>query len=266
MSSSLYTLPGSLPAKGQNIVIDRMPDARAKQAGDENAILDDRLDGDLSQAETLEENAHSARGADEDDSEAEQLPAYRGELRPALDLAARWLWRDGRPRAVIGRRRAVLWCNPAARRLLVAPVPLVIRNNHLCPAKGIDIAPVDAFLERLSSASTRLQVMDAETDRGVLLTAWADIVDGQQAAFIEFGLRELPFDCRESGMAAAFGLTKAECRIVDALAVMEAPSKIAERLGVSVHTVRTHIRRIYAKMKVRSQLHFMRLTMAYCGG
>jgi len=67
-------------------------------------------------------------------------------------------------------------------------------------------------------------------------------------------------------MAQAFGLTRAECRVVDALAMMEAPSQIAERLGVSVHTIRTHVRRIYAKLAVRSQMQFMRLTMAYCGG
>lgn len=191
---------------------------------------------------------------------------YRVELKRTLELAARWLWRDGRPRAAVGRDLSILWCNPAALRLLVDPSPLVIRNNHLCPAKGVDNAGVVSFLAGLDPATARLYVMDAESDRGVLLTAWADALDGHQVAFIEFALRELPFDAHQSGMARAFGLTKAECRVVDALAVMEPPSLIATRLGVSVHTIRTHVRRIYAKLAVRSQMQFMRLTMAYCGG
>jgi len=75
----------------------------------------------------------------------------------------------------------------------------------------------------------------------------------------------LPFDAQQSGMATAFKLTKAECRVIDAMAMMEPPAQIAARLGVSVHTIRTHIRRIYSKLAVRSQIQFMRLTMAYCG-
>lgn len=192
--------------------------------------------------------------------------AEQGEMRRALELAANWLWRDGRPRAVIARDRAVLWCNPAARRALVAPSPLVIRRNYLCPAKGIDIDPVDAFLAEIDSDIARLQVIDPQSEHSVLLTAWSETIDGAQAAFIEFGMRELPFDCEQSGMARAFGLTKAECRVIDAMAMMEPPVEIAARLGVSVHTIRTHIRRIYGKLAVRSQLQLMRLTTAYCGG
>ena len=195
-----------------------------------------------------------------------EVAGYRGDLRRTLELAARWLWLDGRPRAAVGRDLSILWCNPAARRLLVEPSPLVIRNDHLCPAVGAENAGVASFLTRLNSAPERLYVRDAEVDRGILLTAWADTIDGHHIAFIEFALRELPFDAHESGMARAFGLTKAECRVVDALAVMEPPSQIATRLGVSVHTIRTHVRRIYAKLAVRSQMQFMRLTMAYCGG
>ncbi len=191
---------------------------------------------------------------------------YRVELHRTLELAARWLWRDGRPRAAVGRDLSILWCNPAARRLLVEPSPLVIRNNRLCPTIGVENAGVVSFLAGLDTATARLFVMDPESDRGVLLTAWADTLDGHQIAFIEFALRELPFDAQESGMAQAFGLTRAECRVVDGLAVMESPSQIAARLGVSVHTIRTHVRRIYAKLAVRSQMQFMRLTMAYCGG
>lgn len=195
-----------------------------------------------------------------------ELAGHRGELRRALELAARWLWRDGRPRAVVGCDRSIVWCNPAAQRLLVAPSPLIIEDSCLRSGKGVELDGVDSFLAGLNSTTARLQVMDSQSERSVLLTAWADTIDGHQIAFVEFALRELPFDAQQSGMAQAFGLTKAECRVVDAMAVMEPPSRIAERLGVSVHTIRTHVRRIYGKLAVRTQMQFMRLTMAYCGG
>lgn len=254
-------------------MIDRVLDRRAEQALIVNDNAEDPPGSVRAEADVLigagtpdDDTASSHRPRDAAAADDARQSGYQGDLRPALDLAARWLWRDGRPRALLGHDRAIVWANPAARRLLVPPAPLVIRNNQLCTGEGVDPVSLDTFLDRLTSASTRLLVMDADNDHGVLLTAWADLVENQQVAFIQFGLRELPFDCRESGMAEAFGLTKAECRIVDALALMEAPSTIAERLEVSVHTVRTHIRRIYSKLKVRSQLQFMRLTMAYCGG
>lgn len=187
-------------------------------------------------------------------------------MRRLPEGASRWLWRDGRPRAVVARDRSIVWCNPAARRLLAGSAPLVIRRNHLCPAKGVDIEAVDAFLAETGAETARYQVLDAQSDRFVLLTAWTEMFEGAPVSFIEFGMRELPFDCQQSGMARAFGLTKAECRVIDAMAVMEPPSRIAERLGVSIHTIRTHIRRIYGKLSVRSQIQFLRLTMAYCGG
>ena len=194
----------------------------------------------------------------------EALP--RVEMRRFPENASRWLWRDGRPRAIVARDRAIVWCNPAARRLLSGSSPLIIRRNHLCAARGVDIEPVDAFLAETGAETARYQVLDAQSERFILLTAWSETVEGAQVSFIEFGMRELPFDCQESGMARAFGLTKAECRVIDAMAVMEPPARIAERLGVSIHTIRTHIRRIYGKLSVRSQIQFLRLTMAYCGG
>ena len=213
-----------------------------------------------------ESGAGDAGTGDAGAGESGDPSGFEGELRRALELASRWLWRDGRPRAVIGLDRSIQWCNPAARRLLVAPVPLMIRDNRLCPAKGVDSEAVDSFLAGMGSQTERLQVVDPQTERAVLLTAWSETIDGIQTAFIEFGLRELPFDAQQSGMAQTFGLTKAECRVVDALAEMESPIQIAARLGVSVHTIRTHVRRIYGKLAVRTQMQFMRLTMAYCGG
>lgn len=50
-----------------------------------------------------------------------------------------------------------------------------------------------------------------------------------------------------------FGLTDREEEILQELAKGDSYKKIADRLGLSVHTVNNHIRRIYEKMQVHSR-------------
>lgn len=49
-----------------------------------------------------------------------------------------------------------------------------------------------------------------------------------------------------------FGLTVAESQVVAGLTTGRSPAAIADRLGISVNTVRTHIRRVFEKMEVHS--------------
>ena len=54
-------------------------------------------------------------------------------------------------------------------------------------------------------------------------------------------------------LQSAFGLTRAEARVVARLARGLSPREIASELGVSVETVRSHLKRSYAKVGVRGQ-------------
>lgn len=60
-------------------------------------------------------------------------------------------------------------------------------------------------------------------------------------------------------LGARFGLTPAEVRIVRELAAGLTYAEIAARLGVSYHTVHTHIKAIHRKAGVRSNARFLAL-------
>lgn len=55
-----------------------------------------------------------------------------------------------------------------------------------------------------------------------------------------------------------FGLTGAECRVAVEASEGHKPMEIARRLGLSIHTVRSHIKRIFQKTGVHSQAGLVR--------
>jgi|SRR5208337_3095999 len=61
-------------------------------------------------------------------------------------------------------------------------------------------------------------------------------------------LRTMPVPDDESA-----GLSERERQVLDGLAAGQIYKQIAEKMGLSVHTVRTYIRRIYEKLHVRSR-------------
>lgn len=59
-------------------------------------------------------------------------------------------------------------------------------------------------------------------------------------------------------LATAYRFTKAELRLVDQLLQGHTPAEAAEALGVTIHTVRTYLKRLYQKVGVRSQATLVR--------
>lgn len=56
-----------------------------------------------------------------------------------------------------------------------------------------------------------------------------------------------------------YGLTDAEAEVAQRLLAAASPTDIAEDLGVSIHTVRTHLKRIFAKTDTRGQKDLVRI-------
>jgi DNA-binding CsgD family transcriptional regulator len=73
-------------------------------------------------------------------------------------------------------------------------------------------------------------------------------------------LSDLQVDCRWVGQI--FGLTRGEQQVLTLLASGHSPESIAEELGASVATVRTHLQRAYAKTGTGSQAKLVRLACA----
>lgn len=64
-------------------------------------------------------------------------------------------------------------------------------------------------------------------------------------------------------VADVLGLTRAEGGIVQHLVSGKTAEQIAVELDISVETVRTHIRRVYAKLNVRSREQFFSLVSPF---
>jgi len=57
-----------------------------------------------------------------------------------------------------------------------------------------------------------------------------------------------------AGLQASCSLTEAELRAVQGLAAGQRPADIAAVQGISVHTIRTHLKRAMVKAGVHSQI------------
>ncbi|MGA8769754.1 MAG: helix-turn-helix transcriptional regulator [Rhodomicrobium sp.] len=61
------------------------------------------------------------------------------------------------------------------------------------------------------------------------------------------------------GLAEAFGLSKAEARILKALAETQDPAEAAVRLNLALSTVKSHLRKIFQKTSTSRQADLLRL-------
>jgi DNA-binding CsgD family transcriptional regulator len=59
-------------------------------------------------------------------------------------------------------------------------------------------------------------------------------------------------------LLAAYRFTRAEMRLVEQLLAGHTPAEAAQELGVTIHTVRTYLKRLYQKVGVKSQATLIR--------
>ena len=66
----------------------------------------------------------------------------------------------------------------------------------------------------------------------------------------------------EATLRTLYGLTRAEARIAALLVNRGAVTSIAAEIGVSANTIRTHLKRVFGKLGVRSQLELIRVVLS----
>jgi DNA-binding CsgD family transcriptional regulator len=169
---------------------------------------------------------------------------------------------DRTPRLLIDGDCNVLWLSPEAERLLQPPLPLWVKGGKVHGTGGAGGKTLQSFIDNIRE-DERLLLASKSAGTWVLVRGWADRIGDQRMIFLKC-MTSWPFrDVASSGLAKDFGLTRSECAVLDEFARLAKPDQIAERLGISVSTVRSHLKQIHTKMAVNSNVRLLRITRSY---
>jgi len=190
--------------------------------------------------------------------------AARSSIDGAIeDLSRRDGASDRCPRVLIDGHCNVLWHSSEAERILRPPMPLTIAGRKLHANGASGGQNWASFIENLERDGDRILLTGKEPGTWVLLRCWISRHEGQRLVYIKC-ITSWPFrDVSTSGLAADFGLTRTECIVLDEFARLRKPEQIAEKLKVSLSTVRSHLKQIHTKMAVNSNIQLLRIIRAY---
>jgi DNA-binding CsgD family transcriptional regulator len=181
------------------------------------------------------------------------------------EFAAAFEDHDPRPKLVVDYDRTVLWCCENTPRLLDGPMPLCIRKGKLLVDDDELRGEFVDFLHNAGPAISRKLIRGKAKRHWAMLRAWKPA--HWDRAVCVLASPSLPLqDIVGSGLAGELKLTNAEARVLKEFAELNSPKQIARDLGVSLSTVRSHLKQIHAKASVTTSLQLLRLTHTFCSG
>jgi DNA-binding CsgD family transcriptional regulator len=167
--------------------------------------------------------------------------------------AIAWLEAEIQPRLIADEELAILWANEAARRLLADKCEVEERAGYLnaldplCHERLVRLVrpgtdPLRTCCIPLSGSTGHLLVRSRPLGGHEAHLCGLTLVRTDQPS--DFGYRDLE---------AAFGLTPAEHRVLLCLLDGKEADRLTQEMGVSIETIRSHIRNFYAKLEVNSR-------------
>lgn len=179
--------------------------------------------------------------------------------RDGLDWPALWFARDAAARLVVGRDLTVFAANANALSLIEANGVFSVRDGALGARDRRCLAELTAIV---GGANCEPKFGVAGTGSGSALLVDAFALDEDAASPVAVTLRDLgataEIECAD--LEAMFGVTPGEHQVIVQLLKGFSSREIAAEFGKSILTVRTHVKRAYGKIgvKTRGQL-FARL-------
>jgi DNA-binding CsgD family transcriptional regulator len=172
--------------------------------------------------------------------------------------AASSFMRDRTPQVIVSRNLKVLAINARAIDAITASKVLSISGGRILAIPDLLLAKLQHAV-MTASARESVQLL-GELGSGVLLAV--DAPTGAPNEPVTLRLRDLSvgvaFD--RADLCGIFGLTPREQTAIFGLLGGKSPPEVADNTGRSVLTVRTHLKRAYAKIGVRSHVQlFARL-------
>ena len=176
---------------------------------------------------------------------------------------------------ILTDKRGVTYMNTSAKALVDSGDAIRIKDNKLCPAKARDAGMLDHALSQslagiASPATGSYAVAIPRADRpgvlaNVLPLSWRDApnplasMTGAAAVLIQDPCQAPQFE--SEALARLYGLTPMELRVSLEIARGQTLPDIASALGITINTLKTHLKHIFAKTGVTRQGDLMRLIM-----
>ena len=157
--------------------------------------------------------------------------------------------------AIFDGAGTLVWCNPSATKLLNGRLGLAEGPSNVLTVRDRKAnAPLAAFVAETGhqTAAGIFCLENGPADLVVcgehFVTPWGEGYVGLRI-YTTDDIRRFPL----ADLSAKYNLTTAEQRVLNDLLTGSKADEIAEAREISVETVRTHVRRLYAKMNVSSR-------------
>ncbi|CAN7385552.1 helix-turn-helix transcriptional regulator [Phenylobacterium sp. LjRoot225] len=174
---------------------------------------------------------------------------------------AHWIEAEGRARVLVDDALRVCWLNPSAESLMSGPNSILIRNGHIRTRENRFDRQLRELIDGAASQMSTCCLHDAKAGEHLVLTAVRLSAPSDDMVGLTLLRATEDFPFRFADLHSAFGLTQTESRVAYHLMCGRTAEEASQELGVSLETVRTHIKRAYAKLGVCSREGFFhRLT------
>jgi DNA-binding CsgD family transcriptional regulator len=173
-----------------------------------------------------------------------------------------WAESHAVPLLLITPDLTVLWCNDAAQSFRDRWPNIGVDAGRLFLAER---TRTTALRDRLATIETKAVAWVCEISGARFIFKIEPVrPEGRDAAFL---VTIQPMDETDrylwADMAAAFGLTASENRVVRLLISGLSVEALARDLSISIETVRTHVRRVYAKLGVNGREQMFSVVLPY---
>lgn len=196
-------------------------------------------------------------------------------LQDSASVGERLMESSDRPMVLIERSRSVLATNAAARRYLDGDAPLALRDGCLVGRSSPADAAIERALEQLAELKLRepgdpaprvAARVPARSGDFAWCTLWDLAPESSMGAFgrrrailLSVAPRSRAVSLDPMVVSAMFELTPAETRIAIALAQGDDLAAIAMGLRLSLATVRSQLKSVFAKAGVHRQTDLVQL-------
>lgn len=171
------------------------------------------------------------------------------------NAALNWLDADKIARVIVNDGFEIIWANRAAKAALEQGRWIEERVRGFATSSGVNAAGVITDIATMGHDDLIVHSCARTGENDVLLLIRLLLGNDDEARLYGVELRRQPQEqeSQYAGYRAYFGFTPAEERVLQQLLCGHNVEKCAENLDVSVDTVRSHVRQVYAKMNISSR-------------